>query len=122
MTEVSTQDLVVDVSESPPLAVVVEEQGSPAVELTILPEPSVVTVEVPGPRGPEGPPGTDTHYVHPQDTASDRWEIAHNLGKRPSVMVVDSAGTVVIGTVQHVGNNNLVISFGSPFAGEAILN
>jgi hypothetical protein len=159
MTEVSTQEVVVEVAESSPLAVTVEDSGgiavgvaessplavtveeqesvievaippetvsvtvgqepSSVVDVTVLPDPAVVTVAIPGPAGP---PGADAHHIHIQDTASDAWQVAHNLGKRPSVTVVDSAGTVVIGTVQHVDANNLVISFGSPFAGEAILN
>ena len=53
------------------------------------------------------------HYV---------WEINHNLGKFPSVSIVDSAGTVVIGDVSHTDINNLTISFASGFAGTAYLN
>lgn len=62
------------------------------------------------------------HYVHNQIAANNVWEINHNLGKFPSVSIVDSAGTVVIGDVSHIDINNLTISFASGFAGTAYLN
>lgn len=39
----------------------------------------------------------DRHHTHKQAQAAKVWTVAHNLGKRPAVTVVDSAGTVVIG-------------------------
>lgn len=62
------------------------------------------------------------HYVHNQIASTDVWKINHNLGKFPSVSIVDSAGTVVIGDVSHTDINNLTISFASGFAGTAYLN
>lgn len=41
----------------------------------------------------------DRHHTHKQAQAAKVWTVAHNLGKRPAVTVVDSAGTVVIGDV-----------------------
>lgn len=41
----------------------------------------------------------DRHHTHKQAQAAKVWTVAHNLGKRPAVTVVDSAGTVVIGEV-----------------------
>ena len=64
---------------------------------------------------------TDT-FVFSQNQASNRWEIHHELKKYPSVTIVDSAGTVVIGNVQYVDENNVVCTFSAPFSGIAYLN
>lgn len=50
------------------------------------------------------------------------WEINHNLGKRPSVSVVDSAGSSVEGEVSHTDIDNLTITFSAEFSGYADLN
>lgn len=63
-----------------------------------------------------------TTFVHSQDTPSSTWAIAHNLNKYPSVTVVDSAGTVVVGQVIYADSNNLSVQFSSGFSGKAYLN
>jgi hypothetical protein len=50
------------------------------------------------------------------------WTIEHNLGKRPSVVVIDSAGDQVEGMVAYLDANNLMITFSAAFGGEAYLN
>jgi hypothetical protein len=57
-----------------------------------------------------------------QPTPSNEWSIAHNLGKFPTVAVTDSSGNAGIGSVRYVDANNLILSFGAPFAGTAYLN
>lgn len=57
-----------------------------------------------------------------QATPSASWSIAHNLGKFPTVAVVDSAGNFGIGSVQYADANHLTVSFGAPFTGTAYLN
>lgn len=74
-----------------------------------------------GPVGPMGPPG-DTHYTHVQAVASDTWVIDHNLGKYPSVSVVDSANDEVEGSVNHVNPMRVILVFSAPFSGKAFLN
>lgn len=64
----------------------------------------------------------DKNYVHIQATASALWDITHNMAKRPSVSVVDSAGTMVEGDVMYVSDNELTISFQGAFSGKAYLN
>jgi hypothetical protein len=61
-------------------------------------------------------------YTHPQLVASDTWVIVHNLGRFPSVMIVDSAGTVVIGDIEYDSANQITLTFMAPFAGKAYLN
>jgi hypothetical protein len=78
----------------------------------------------PGPIGPQGIPGLsgDTTYRHVQNAASDTWVIAHNLGKRASVTVVDSSGRTVVGQVAYDSDNQVTVYFSVLFAGEAYLN
>ena len=44
------------------------------------------------------------------------------MGKYPSVTVADSAGSEVVGEVQYVDSNNVILLFASPFSGVAYLN
>lgn len=64
----------------------------------------------------------DNHYVHTQSVASSVWSVAHNLGKFPSVTVIDSGNNVVFGDVQFIDNNNVIITFTSSFSGKAYIN
>lgn len=61
-------------------------------------------------------------FVHEQTQASAAWLIQHDLGKFPSVSIVDSAGTVVMGEVRYLDLNSILISFIAPFCGKAYLN
>lgn len=64
----------------------------------------------------------DKHYVHNQGAANTVWSVNHSLNKYPSVMVVDSAGTVVVGQIDYVDLNNLTITFNAAFSGDAYIN
>jgi hypothetical protein len=75
-----------------------------------------------GPQGPPGGLGGDANYVHSQGAPSATWTINHNLGKHPSVTVVDSGDNVVIGEVMYIDANNLTLNFSAPFGGKAYLN
>lgn len=64
----------------------------------------------------------DSTYTQCFENASATWTITHNLGKFPSVTVVDSANTVVVGNVDYTNSNSLVITFNAAFSGCAFLN
>jgi len=69
----------------------------------------------------------DITYTHNQSSTSNTWVINHNLHRFPSVTVVDSAETIVQGTVVYNSNKQLTITFfeGSSalaFQGKAYLN
>lgn len=64
----------------------------------------------------------DKNYVHSQDSPSASWTVTHNLNKRASVSVVDSAGTVIICDVDYVSDNQVVLNFDSSTSGSAYLN
>jgi hypothetical protein len=62
-----------------------------------------------------------TRHVHTQGTAVTTWTINHSLGGYPSVMVVDSAKTVVYGEINYVSTSQVVVNFSSAFSGYAYL-
>ena len=69
----------------------------------------------------------DITFTHNQNTTSNTCTITHNLNRFPSVTVVDSADTIVYGTVVYNSANQLTITFfeGSSalaFQGKAYLN
>lgn len=68
--------------------------------------------------------GADKNYTHTQNSASTTWNVAHNLGKRPSVTVVDVNNVQGYGIVTHTDANNLTVTFpaGSPASGKAFCN
>jgi hypothetical protein len=61
-------------------------------------------------------------YAHTQYSASNRWEIVHNLNYKPNVTVVDSAGTIIEGAIEYTGPNSIVLLFSASFAGTAYLS
>ena len=96
---------------------VVEGEG-PDVTIEVVEQSVVISEAVVGLQGTSG----DKHYQHVQSTPSATWSITHNLGKRPSVTVVDSGGNEWITAVEHISDNALVIRFTAPFSGNAYLN
>lgn len=66
--------------------------------------------------------GGDKSYVFTQATASDTWEIKHNLYKYPSVSIVDTGDNIVYGDVEYIDINTCVCHFSTPFSGKAYLN
>lgn len=64
----------------------------------------------------------DKNYEHEQSSPSATWVVSHNLKKRPSVTVVDSAGTEIICEVQHDSDNQVTLIFDSSTSGKAYFN
>lgn len=60
-------------------------------------------------------------HVHTQGSPSTQWVITHALGGRPSVTVVDSGATTVIGEVVYDSDTQITINFTAPFSGYAYL-
>jgi len=61
-------------------------------------------------------------YEHMQGAASNSWAITHNLGFKPNVTVIDSAGNIVEGEIAYTNSNSLTVSFQSAFSGNAYLS
>lgn len=107
------------------------ESGEHVTVSVVEPDVLVVTAGVPGPQGvqgpvgpagPQGPAGVDATEVFEQLVASAIWTINHSLWKRPSVTVVDSAGTVVEGRMSYPSDTQVVVEFLNAFSGFAYLN
>lgn len=61
-------------------------------------------------------------HIHVQTTPSSTWNITHNLNKFPSVSIVDESNAEVIGEVEHINSNSLVVKFSAAFSGKAFIN
>jgi len=66
--------------------------------------------------------GFDSHFEFVQGVPATTWDITHNLDKFPSITVVDTADTTVIGSYEYITKNRVILSFSSQFAGKAFLN
>lgn len=64
----------------------------------------------------------DKFFAFSQMTPATVWNIAHPLQKFPSVTVVDSGGSFVVGEISYIDDANLTVTFQSAFAGKAYLN
>jgi hypothetical protein len=73
-----------------------------------------------GPPGPQGPSASTLIYT--QNVPLAVWIIIHNLGLWPSIMVIDSGGSVVEPDIHYDSNIQMTITFGSPTTGKAYLN
>lgn len=59
------------------------------------------------------------YYRHDQATPALSWVVNHSLGYRPAVHVQDSAGNVLYGSVTHLSDATLVITFTTALTGSA---
>ena len=64
----------------------------------------------------------DSSFTYTQVTPETTWNILHNMGKFPSITVIDTADTVVTGQYTYIDNNNVTLTFSAGFAGTAYLN
>lgn len=65
---------------------------------------------------------TSKTFIFEQGIASDEWNIIHNLGKRPSVHLVDSTGREFEAVKDYISNNQVIIRLDSATTGKAYLN
>lgn len=56
------------------------------------------------------------------NTASKTWVILHNLGKKPSVTVIDNYGDVVWCDIEYTNDNTVTLRFSDETAGTAYFN
>ena len=61
-------------------------------------------------------------FVFTQTVAATVWNVNHNLGKFPSITVIDTANTVVTGEYTYTDNSSVTLTFSAAFAGKAYLN
>lgn len=122
MSDVSTNIVIneigpnyVLVNQDPPNNVIVQEDIANRV-LVDEESPNQVVIRLTGPQYQ-----STRRFVFSQPSPVSLWEISHGLGGRPSVTVVDSAGTVVIGEVTYISDSQVTVEFTSPFSGYAYL-
>ena len=65
--------------------------------------------------------GTPT-FIFTQGVPATVWNIQHNLGKFPSVSVINNNNIVINGEVTYIDNNNVQLNFSAGFTGKAYLN
>jgi hypothetical protein len=68
-----------------------------------------------------GSAGNTRRHVHTQSSPSTLWTITHSLGGKPSVMVADTADTIVVGEVKYVSSTQITVEFTAAFSGYAYL-
>ena len=61
-------------------------------------------------------------FVFTQGAPATVWNIQHNLGKFPSVSVVNNNDLLMNGEITYIDNNNITCNFSAAFAGKAYLN
>jgi hypothetical protein len=121
--EAHVSDVVVLRRESV-VTVVRDTPGSPIVTEHPLQTIVIQRDGIPGLNGQDGADGAPggTTYVHTQFSADTTWNISHNLGRFPSVTIVDNAGRELLGDVSFLDSNLISIGFDLSVAGKAYLN
>ena len=66
-------------------------------------------------------PVNQVKYVHTQNTISNQWNLAHNLGFFPNITNLDNANRVVVADIQYVNKNNAKIVMNVGISGTAYL-
>ena len=66
--------------------------------------------------------GGDLNFTFTQAAPALVWIVNHNLGKNPSVSIVDNAGEEVYAQVDYTNLNSLTITFTQAFSGKAFMN
>lgn len=82
--------------------------------------PTATSVVISGVQAASG--SSDKNYVHTQASPSVTWTVNHDLSKRVSISVVDSAGTLIICDVRYVSDNQVVLTFDAATSGNAYAN
>lgn len=114
-------DNSVNVTEKPTRVSVTQSENSVSVteeKLTV----TVATHGLQGPPGPQGPSGAagGSAVVHVQSTPVPSWGISHSFGREPNVVVIID-DEYVMADVQYPTLTTVVINFGEPQTGKAIL-
>ena len=90
----------------------------PTLQNTVVIQRQTTSLSVRGVTGGGG----DAHYAHIQSIPEAVWEVTHNLNKKPTITVVDSADTMVMGEVEYINNNSVRLTFAGAFSGKAYFN
>lgn len=118
-------------TQGAPGSTIISGSGPPTLAVGVIGDIYIDTDNPPqfyGPKTDTGWPSTpfftlssNRRYIFQQAVPASTWNIAHDLGGFPSVSVVDSAKTQVVGEVTYIDEENIRIEFSSAFSGEAYL-
>ncbi len=73
--------------------------------------------------GPQGIPGSAAAtYTHLQTAALSIWTVPHNLGRKPSITVVDNLDQRIEPDVTYIDDNTVRITHGSALTGKVYCN
>jgi hypothetical protein len=56
-------------------------------------------------------------YEHVQSVASTSWQVDHQLGRFPTVMVTNASDQMIDGEIEHSNSNRLFVRFNTPITG-----
>ena len=65
---------------------------------------------------------SDRHFSHEWVTPTTQITITHNLGKHPSVTVIDTGGNEFVCAVEHIDNSSVTLTFSQAIRGTAYFN
>lgn len=76
----------------------------------------------PGTSLASGAVSGDKNYIHSQVALASTWTVAHNLGKYPSIEVVDTGDNVIIPNIHYDSINQLTLTFAAATSGKVYVN
>ncbi len=113
---------IVDPATGLPLAAVsagsTAQTGSSAVTTSAAVTQSTTSTASTG----TGSTSTALTYNYPQQVAESVWSIQHNLNSYPAIVVIDTAGDYVEGSINYDSLNHVTITFSVPLSGIAYLS
>ena len=122
-------NVVTIVDETPAITVVLAPTPALTVQVGVSQSIQVTTLErgpkgdqgAQGTQGPTGPPASTAAFTYYQNIPSAQWTVVHNLGRRPSVTVIDSANDDWLPDAFYQDVNTVILTFGAAFSGVAYL-
>jgi len=66
----------------------------------------------------------DRTYTHSEPLANPFWIVGHNLGKFPSIKIIElvTGNEIEADEIKHIDTNAVTIKFTEPVAGKAVCN
>jgi hypothetical protein len=64
----------------------------------------------------------DKNFLYEQETPASVWTIQHDLGKYPSITLLDADGVIMLGDIKYVDMETVEITFATEITGKALLN
>ncbi|KFJ12800.1 hypothetical protein DR66_4223 [Delftia acidovorans] len=103
---------------------ILAEEAQDSVLVEQVEEIEILALAEQGPPGPQGPPGggAGATYTHLQGIAASVWTVAHNLGRYPSITVVDNLGGQLYPDVRYMDADIAQITHSVPLTGRAYCN